>query len=83
MPSLTDSMKCKVNQIKELQEKLETMESEYNTAISTPMVTPVSNPIPTLNTSGNWRDTYDPYSSNTLNPHIPGATTANLAGSTA
>ena len=64
-----------VDQIKELHEKLEKMESEHSPAIATPMVTPVSNPIPTPRTSVSWGDTYDPLSSNTLNPHVLGAAT--------
>ena len=38
MSSLTDSMQCMVDQINELQEKLERMELEHSPAISTSMV---------------------------------------------
>ena len=66
-----------------LQERLVTMESERSPVISTHVVNLVRNPQPIPSTSLNWRDMYDPFSSNMLNPHIPGATTANPAVSIA
>ena len=72
---MTDTMKWLVDQITELQEKLGTMESETSPVISTAVVTHVSNTLPIPNTFVKWRDTYDSFSCNMLNPHIPSAAT--------
>ena len=76
MSSLTDTMKCMVDQIKGLQERLNIMESEKIPAISSPQSILVSTFQTTASSSGNWRDTYDPFGSNILNPLITGASAA-------
>ena len=76
MSSLIDIMKCIVDQRKGLQERLEIMVSEQSPIILTPMSISVSNALVTAITSGNWRDTYDPFGPSILNPHNTGASAA-------
>ena len=76
MSDLIDTMKCIVDQRKGLQERLEIMVSEQSPIILTPMSISVSNALVTAITSGNWRDTYDPFGPSMLNPHNTGTTTA-------
>ena len=74
MPCLTNTIKIYGGTIKELQEKLETVESGQNPAISTPMPIPISNATATASTCTNWRDTYDSFGPSMLNPRNTGAT---------
>ena len=74
MSSLTDTMKCMVDQIKGLQERLNIMESDRITAISSPQSILVSTFQGPPSTSRNWRDTYDPFGPSMLNPHNIGTT---------
>ena len=49
------------------------MESEQSPAISSPQSISVSTFGTTTSSSGNWRDTYDPFSPSILNPYNTGA----------
>ena len=75
MSSLSDAIKCIVEQLKVLQERLNIMESEQSLAIFSPQSIPISIFQATPTISGNQRDIYDPFSPNMLNPHNTGATT--------